>query len=180
MGFTSINSGKFAVFHDQGYTAYNPDDCLKHRSVHSDFGYFKFIPDNLDGPLRLCDDGQDCSWGDVANVKNSFLYVSQPAMNRVVVIETSKNWIPVQVTLALRGSFKRKDMMMVMMTTVMMMMMKIWRVFTCIQLCTCSRCGSMLTVLAVRQATCREVKAQIYEQTYLIHCLCPAGSELCL
>ena len=99
VGFTSINSGKFVVFHDQGYTAYNPDDCLKHRSVHSDFGYFKFIPDNLDGPLRLCDDGQDCSWGEVVNVKNSFLYVSQPAMNRVVVIETAKNWIPVQVSM---------------------------------------------------------------------------------
>ncbi|XP_070186937.1 follistatin-related protein 5-like isoform X2 [Littorina saxatilis] len=97
MGFTSINSGKFAVFHNQGYTAYNPDDCLKHRSVHGDFGYFKFIPDNLDGPLRLCKEGEDCSWGEVVNVKNSFLYVSQPAMNRVVVIETSKNWIPVQV-----------------------------------------------------------------------------------
>lgn len=97
MGYTYVNSGTFTVFHDKGYTAYDPDKCLKHRSVHGDFGYFKFIPDNLDQPLRLCEDGKDCSWGSVVNVKNSFLYVSQPTLNRVVVIETSKNWIPVQV-----------------------------------------------------------------------------------
>ena len=93
----STNPGTFAEFHKDGYTAYNPTNCLKVRSVHGDFGYFKFIPDSLDGPLRLCDDGQDCSWGSVVNVKNSFVYASQPNMNRVVVIETSKNWIPVQV-----------------------------------------------------------------------------------
>nr|KAG5707712.1 hypothetical protein BaRGS_003287 [Batillaria attramentaria] len=97
MGYTNVNSGTFAVFHAKGYTAYDADRCLKHRSVHGDFGYFKFIPDNLDQPLRLCEDGQACSWGSVVNVKNNFLYVSQPAMNRVVVIETTKNWIPVQV-----------------------------------------------------------------------------------
>ncbi|KAL8563543.1 hypothetical protein ACOMHN_025397 [Nucella lapillus] len=97
MGFTNTNAGKFAVFHSQGYTTYDPNDCLKHRTVHGDFGYFKFIPDSLDRPLRLCEPGRECEWGDVVNVRNSLLYVTQPAMNRVVVIETAKNWIPVQV-----------------------------------------------------------------------------------
>ncbi|XP_076460170.1 uncharacterized protein LOC143293140 [Babylonia areolata] len=97
MGFTDNHSGKFAVFHNQGYTVYDPDDCLKHRTVHGDFGYFKFIPDSLDRPLRLCEEGGECSWGKVVNVRDSLLYVTQPTLNRVVVIETTKNWIPVQV-----------------------------------------------------------------------------------
>lgn len=90
------DSGTFMVFHKDGYTVYSPDLCLKTRSVHKDFGFFKFIPDNLDGPLRLCLEDQDCHWGKVVNVKNSFIYASQPDMNRVVVIETKK-WIPMQV-----------------------------------------------------------------------------------
>ncbi|XP_076455873.1 follistatin-related protein 5-like isoform X2 [Babylonia areolata] len=97
LGYTLPDSGLFMVFHKEGYTVYSPDDCLRTRSVHKDFGFFKFIPDNLDGPLRLCPDDRDCSWGEVVNVKNSFVYASQPDMNRVVVIETAKKWVPLQV-----------------------------------------------------------------------------------
>ncbi|KAL8580581.1 hypothetical protein ACOMHN_046784 [Nucella lapillus] len=90
------NSGQFMVFHKDGFTVYSPDDCLEVREVHKDFGFFKFIPDNLDGPLRLCAPDHDCAWGQVVNVKDGFVYASQPHLNRVVVMET-KRWNPMQV-----------------------------------------------------------------------------------
>ena len=31
MGYTEHNFGKFTVFHSQGYTAYNPNNCQKYH-----------------------------------------------------------------------------------------------------------------------------------------------------
>jgi hypothetical protein len=97
VGLAGVEPGKFTVFHSQGLTAYNPENCLKQHSIHADFGSFKFIPDQVDNPLRLCSAGKDCSWGAVVNVKDTFLYASQPDDNRLVVVETDKQWVPVQV-----------------------------------------------------------------------------------
>ncbi|KAK6171025.1 hypothetical protein SNE40_019287 [Patella caerulea] len=88
--------GTFLVFHSRGYTAYQPQSCLMRREVRGKFGNFKFIPDNLDSPLTLCPNSK-CDWGMSVNVKNQFVFISQPSQNRVVVIETSRKWNPIQV-----------------------------------------------------------------------------------
>ncbi|ESO87027.1 hypothetical protein LOTGIDRAFT_183454 [Lottia gigantea] len=90
------SDGTFMVFHTHGYTAYRPESCLMRREVRGKFGNFKFIPDNLDEPMSLCHNNK-CNWGTSVNVKDEFVYVSQPSQNRIVVIETTDKWNPVQV-----------------------------------------------------------------------------------
>ncbi|XP_041362870.1 uncharacterized protein LOC121378659 [Gigantopelta aegis] len=89
--------GTFLVFHDKGYTAYDPNSCLIRRDATGDFGSFKFIPDNMDGPLKLCDPDIGCQWGSAVNVNNQFVYVSQPKENRIIIIESTHKWNPIQV-----------------------------------------------------------------------------------
>ncbi|XP_062591247.1 follistatin-related protein 5-like isoform X3 [Saccostrea cucullata] len=86
----------FFVFHQTGYSAYNPSGCYTKRQVHSSFGHLKYIPEELDGPIYLCDQRKDCVWGQVVNVRNKFLYIAQPSEHRVVVIDSAETMNPVE------------------------------------------------------------------------------------
>ncbi|XP_056019706.1 follistatin-related protein 5-like isoform X2 [Ostrea edulis] len=86
----------FFVFHQKGYNAYNPRGCYTKRQVHSSFGHLKHVPEELDGPIYLCDQQKDCLWGQSVNVKNKFLYIAQPTQHRVVVIESAESMNPVE------------------------------------------------------------------------------------
>ena len=46
---------------------------------------------------RLCPYTDPCEWGTVANVRNKLLYVSQPSLKRVVVIDARDNFRPKHV-----------------------------------------------------------------------------------
>lgn len=89
----------FFVFHQTGYSAYNPSGCYTKRQVHSSFGHLKYIPEELDAPIHLCDQRKDCNWGPSVNVQNKFLYIAQPTENRVVVIDAVQTMNPVEVML---------------------------------------------------------------------------------
>ncbi|XP_046379579.2 follistatin-related protein 5-like [Haliotis rufescens] len=94
--YSQKSYGSFIVFHHKGYTVYEPETCLLQRDVTPEFGNFKFIPDNIDAPLKMCDSATGCEWGAVTNVKD-FVYVSQPRLNRVIVVDTARKLNPIQV-----------------------------------------------------------------------------------
>ncbi|GAB1606356.1 follistatin-related protein 5-like [Argonauta hians] len=94
---TSSYHQSFLVFHEQGYIVYEPNDCVIRRNVEKDYGNFKFIPENLDAPPSLCEENKPCSWGSAVNVQNKYIYISQPRQSRVVVVEITHRWNPVQV-----------------------------------------------------------------------------------
>ena len=58
---------------------------------------FKLLPDMDKNEATLCAPGQACSWGEAVNVNNRFLYVTQPKLNRVIVIEIQDRSNPVEV-----------------------------------------------------------------------------------
>lgn len=82
----------FAVFHDKGYTIYNPFTCGMAHSISGSYDNIKFNSDKL---TTLCNG--TCSWGSVVTVRSRFIYVSQPLLNRVVVIDTKLVGNPVEV-----------------------------------------------------------------------------------
>lgn len=88
----------FIIFHDNGYTLHEPRECLTQRHVTPDFGNFYFIPDELDAPPSLCEKGFPCIWGGAVNVKDVFVYATQPRENRIVVIDVANSYNPNQVT----------------------------------------------------------------------------------
>lgn len=87
----------FIVFHDNGYTMHEPSKCLSQRHVKPDFGNFYFIPDELDEAPSMCEKGVPCIWGSSVNVRNRFVYVTQPRQNRVLVIDVKDTLNPNQV-----------------------------------------------------------------------------------
>ncbi|CAG5128021.1 unnamed protein product [Candidula unifasciata] len=90
-------SGTFVVFHSKGISAYDPLRCLLRHQVPADFSNFKFIPEALDSPLTLCSKGKDCQWGEAVKVGSEFIYVCQPAQNRVMVMNSGDSWNPLQI-----------------------------------------------------------------------------------
>ncbi|RUS75523.1 hypothetical protein EGW08_016713 [Elysia chlorotica] len=90
-------AGTFVVFHPQGITAYDPLHCLIKHKVNGMFGNFKFIPDAMEEPLTLCKPDSDCEWGSAVRVGKDFIYASQPDQNRVLVMQASGSWLPLQV-----------------------------------------------------------------------------------
>ena len=87
----------FYVFHKNGYTAYQPENCETIRHVKGDFGNLKYIPEELDRAPSMCGLGQTCVWGEAVNVQNKYIYSSQPEQNRVIIIDIVNNFNPVQV-----------------------------------------------------------------------------------
>lgn len=89
----------FLIFHDNGYSVHEPSHCHIQHVVTGTFDAFKFRPDNADHNLvqSLCEPNRTCSWGDAVNVQNKFIYVSQPNLNRIVVIEVRDRFNPVEV-----------------------------------------------------------------------------------
>jgi len=88
----------FLVFHDRGYTMYEPSHCHVEHQIPASFAAFKHYPEFTDVLLSLCPaDGQPCSWGQAVNVRNAFIYITQPKLNRVVVIELRDRANPVEI-----------------------------------------------------------------------------------
>lgn len=85
------------MFHKEGYSVYNPEECMTQRLVKASFGNFQYIPDELDEALQMCKDGEECIWGTATNVKDKFIYVSQPYQSRIVVIDVVHTMNPIQV-----------------------------------------------------------------------------------
>ncbi|XP_037025567.1 follistatin-related protein 5-like isoform X2 [Bradysia coprophila] len=73
---------KFFVFHEYGIAVYEPSACRLHHQIHS--------TDVIPGTQEyVCGDkGVPCSWGRSINVGNSYIYVTQPLRDRVLVIST--------------------------------------------------------------------------------------------
>jgi len=90
----------FVVFHDEGFGVYEPGHCHIHHVVKGDF---KLAPrDDVNGqqPVNvLCgqSNATSCVWGAAVNVKNRFIYVTQPDLHRVVVVEVQDRLNPVEV-----------------------------------------------------------------------------------
>lgn len=87
----------FIIFHDNGYTMHEPRECLTQRHVLPEFGNFYFIPDELDDAPSLCEPGIPCVWGGAVNVRDAFVFATQPRQNRVVVIDVEDTFNPNQV-----------------------------------------------------------------------------------
>ncbi|KAL3876988.1 hypothetical protein ACJMK2_034756 [Sinanodonta woodiana] len=87
----------FVVFHDNGYTIYEPHHCLTQRHVLGDFGNFHFIPEELDDVPSMCQSDGPCVWGSAVTVKGRFVYVSQPQQNRVLVVDATETLNPRQI-----------------------------------------------------------------------------------
>lgn len=96
----------FVVFHDLGYAVYNPRACSLQLEVEGHRIAFRSSIEHSsassysssDQVSSLCRPGNRCSWGDAVNVRNRFLYVSQPNLNRIIVIEISKGFKPLEVS----------------------------------------------------------------------------------
>lgn len=58
---------------------------------------FKILPDYGDTLSSLCPVNSNCSWGSAVNVRNKFIYITQPEQNRVVVVEIQDRSNPVEV-----------------------------------------------------------------------------------
>lgn len=73
---------KFFVFHEYGIAVYEPSACRLHHQIHS--------TDVIPGTQEyVCGDkGVPCSWGRSINVGNSYIYVTQPLRDRILVIST--------------------------------------------------------------------------------------------
>ena len=89
----------FLVFHDKGYTAYEPSHCHIEHQVSGAFSMFKLLPEYGTTLPALCPEDGVCSWGDAVNVRNKFIYISQPKLNRIVVIEIQDRSNPVEVSI---------------------------------------------------------------------------------
>ncbi len=73
---------KFFVFHEYGIAVYEPSACRLHHQIHST----DLIPGTQE---YVCGDkGVPCSWGRSINVGNSYIYVTQPLRDRILVIST--------------------------------------------------------------------------------------------
>jgi hypothetical protein len=93
------------VFHDKGYTVYEPSHCHVEHHIPASFAAFKHVPEFMDVVLTMCraEDGGTqgegpCSWGEAVNVRDTFVYISQPSLNRVIVIELRDRGNPVEVS----------------------------------------------------------------------------------
>lgn len=70
------------MFHEYGIAVYEPSACRLHHQIHS--------TDVIPGTTEfVCGDkGVPCSWGRSINVGNSYIYVTQPLRDRILVIST--------------------------------------------------------------------------------------------
>ncbi|CAH1795561.1 unnamed protein product [Owenia fusiformis] len=90
-----INSEVFVVFHDGGYNVYDPQRCNAQHYITGSYSNFKLLHD--DPVESLCQQGEPCSWGEAVNVLNKYIYISQPDLNRVIIIDIKDRFNPIQV-----------------------------------------------------------------------------------
>jgi len=98
----------YVVFHSSGYTVYDPHRCRPLRFVSADFDLSTRRSTRLqltsasghvtgNSSSMLCD--VSCEWGDAVVAGNKFIYVSQPADKRVIVIDIKDSHSPVEVSI---------------------------------------------------------------------------------
>ena len=87
----------FVVFHDDGYTVYEPNHCHTEHVVYGAFAQFRIRPEYGDTVKSLCEPNKTCVWGSAVNIKNQYIYITQPTLNRVVVIEITERLNPIEV-----------------------------------------------------------------------------------
>ena len=86
----------FIAFHDDGYTTYEPSRCRDYRHVAAGFNLLSYPQRPGRSWNQLCPSSK-CVWGDAVNVKNKFIYASQPESNRLVMVDIRDHHTPVQV-----------------------------------------------------------------------------------
>ncbi|XP_054711167.1 follistatin-related protein 5-like [Uloborus diversus] len=71
---------RFFVFHDWGVSVFDPDNCRLYHQIQS--------TDVIPGTQEyVCGDrGTNCSWGRAVDVRDRYVYVSQPTKDRLLVI----------------------------------------------------------------------------------------------
>ena len=90
-------SEAFIVFHDKGYTMYEPNHCHIEHQISAGFAAFRRVPEQTAAGATLCEDGEACSWGAAVNVHNTYVYISQPQLNRLVVVDLKDRANPIEV-----------------------------------------------------------------------------------
>lgn len=73
---------KFFVFHEYGVAIYEPSACRLHHQIHGS--------DVIPGTQELVcgPQGTPCSWGRAINVGAHYIYVTQPLLDRVLIVST--------------------------------------------------------------------------------------------
>ncbi|XP_019620183.1 PREDICTED: follistatin-related protein 5-like [Branchiostoma belcheri] len=75
----------FYVFHDDGVNIFQPSTCQLVRHIKASD---KILATQEPVCTPDMDGNQVCSWGSAVNVLDTYIYVSQPQENRVLVLET--------------------------------------------------------------------------------------------
>lgn len=73
---------KFFVFHEYGIAIYEPSACRLHHQIHGS----DIIPGTQELVCGL--QGTACSWGRTINVGAHYIYVTQPLLDRILIIST--------------------------------------------------------------------------------------------
>lgn len=73
---------KFFVFHEYGIAVYEPSACRLHHQIQG--------TDVIPGTQELVcgQKGISCSWGRSINVGSHYIYVTQPLLDRILIIST--------------------------------------------------------------------------------------------
>lgn len=79
-----ISREQFLVFHRDGYTVYDPLRCLLKHTVSASFSR---LPLPVTGGSRVLCEGGKCEWSGAVNVRDRLVYVAQPTLNRVLVLD---------------------------------------------------------------------------------------------
>nr|XP_020846833.1 follistatin-related protein 4 isoform X3 [Phascolarctos cinereus] len=75
----------FYVFSDDGITIIQPTDCEIRRHIKPSekiFASYEEICPQMEGELT-----QSCQWASAVNVRNRYIYVSQPVLSRILIID---------------------------------------------------------------------------------------------
>ncbi|NXQ31770.1 FSTL4 protein, partial [Alaudala cheleensis] len=75
----------FYVFSDDGITVLQPNECEIRRHIRPEeriFTSYEEICPRVEG-----EDSQSCLWASAVNVRDKYIYVTQPKLNRVMIID---------------------------------------------------------------------------------------------
>jgi len=93
----------YVVFHDSGYDVFDPRTCQSIGHVGAQFDLAARRSTRLQltsgsGHVTSALCGARCGWGGAVVVNNELIYVSQPRLLRVIVIDVKQSHRPVEVS----------------------------------------------------------------------------------
>ncbi|XP_059126614.1 follistatin-related protein 4 [Peromyscus eremicus] len=91
----------FYVFSDDGIIGIHPVDCEVQRRLKPTEKIFMSYEEIC--PHGEGDAGQPCQWASAVNVRNRYIYVAQPALNRVLVLDVQAQKVLQVITEASAG-----------------------------------------------------------------------------